>query len=319
MLSDISVIVATYNGAPWLQVSLESVFAQTAPPAEIIVVDDCSTDETQQVVRSLAANSPVPLRLLVLDKNSGGPSRPLNIGVDAAKSEWIATLDQDDVMRPRRLEVQHSSLIESNECSLSLGRFTIIGSSDEDGLKQMWPVPQFDGLDEAIDNDNAFSVVDSRIAFKPLLERNYAGSTSNFFFSRSNFYSIGKFDETVTTCSDLDFLLRATFVGPIAVVNEILFDYRWNPASLQRKDLTRSSLEATMVRLRAASERPEWAGDELQNLRQSALAVANAAVRKGDFKGIRAIAETLSKHKGLEVVRQTLDHKMKRLVHLNDN
>jgi glycosyltransferase involved in cell wall biosynthesis len=319
MRDQVSVVIPTYNGAQFIASSLESVFAQTEPPAEIIVVDDCSTDETPGIVRTMAGETEIPLRLITLKENSGGPSRPHNTGIAAAQTKFIALLDQDDLMRPGKLAAQRRALLESPHCSLVIGRFSIIGSEDEDELGQMWPVPQFDGLADAIDEQSAYSVIESETAFKPLLSRNYAGSTSNFCFSTQWFEKIGEFDESITTCADLDFILRATIAGPLAIVNEKVFDYRWSGSSLQRQDLTRSLLEATMVRLRAASEKPEWAGDHLAALRHSALLLANAAVKKGDFRALRALAETFSKHKGMLALRQSLDEKVRRLVGLSDN
>ncbi len=313
METDVSVVIATYNGAAYIASSLESIFAQTSLPAEIVIVDDRSTDETSEIVARLSRSSPVPLRFLALPENSGGPGRPYNVGVEAATCEYILLLDQDDLMRPRRLEVQRRVLAACQFCSLVIGRFSIIGF-DEGDMSAMWPVSQFEGLTCYIDQQSEYSVLDSEAAFKPLLSRNYAGSMSNFCFSRSWYRRIGPFDETVTTCCDLAFILRAAMVGPIAMVNEEIFDYRWSRGSLQHKDVTRSLLEATMVRLRAAAERPEWAGEELQTLRHSALILANAAVRKGDFRAVRMIAETLAKHKGLLALRQSINKRAQRLI-----
>jgi hypothetical protein len=121
--------------------------------------------------------------------------------------------------------------------------------------------------------------------------------------------SIGHFDEKINTCIDLDYMLRATSAGPMVVINELIFEYRWDPSSLQRRNLTRSLLESTMVRLRAASQKPDWAAEEIDALRHSALILANASIRKGDFSGVRAIAETVAKHKGIMAVKQSLNNK----------
>src|SRR5262249_31104546 len=79
-LTTVSVIIPTYNGSAFLLDCLSSVFRQTQPPDEIIVVDDCSKDGTASMVAALARDSPVPLRVIPLVRNSGGPSRPLNVG-----------------------------------------------------------------------------------------------------------------------------------------------------------------------------------------------------------------------------------------------
>ena len=90
--------------------AIESVWRQTAPPAEIVIVDDCSTDGTAMLAESLARRSPVPMRVIRLPRNSGSPARPINVGIRAVRGELIAVLDQDDVFDPRRLEAHERHL-----------------------------------------------------------------------------------------------------------------------------------------------------------------------------------------------------------------
>ena len=315
MSNAVSVVIPTYNGSAFLAQTLSSVFSQTKLPDEIVVVDDCSTDETQATVQAIARESPVPLHFISLARNYGGPSTPLNIGIEATKHDVIALLDQDDLMRPKRIEAQSRAVRACAQCSIAIGRFSIIGY-DEDDMTPMWPVPQFHELAGKFDEKSEYSIIDSETAFKPLLNRNYAGSTSNFCFTKRWWQTIGGFDETVRTCTDLDFLLRATIAGPLAVVNEKIFDYRWTSDSLQRRNVTTSLLEATMVRLRAASLKPEWAEENLETLRYSALMLANAAIRKGDFKALRALAEAVAQHKALGVVKRTVKNKTRRAISL---
>jgi glycosyltransferase involved in cell wall biosynthesis len=71
MKANISVVVPTYNGAAFIAEALASVFAQTLPPREIIVADDCSTDDTPTIVKHIASDSPLPIRLIRLEDNSG--------------------------------------------------------------------------------------------------------------------------------------------------------------------------------------------------------------------------------------------------------
>src|SRR5579863_5098759 len=114
-----SVVIPCYNGAPFIAEAIRSLFAQTLLPVEILVVDDCSTDATCGVVESLIAESPVPLRLIRLEKNCGGPARPINVGIAAATGEYIAVLDQDDVFVPTRLETHGAALDAFPEVSVA--------------------------------------------------------------------------------------------------------------------------------------------------------------------------------------------------------
>lgn len=313
MTNQVSLVIPTYKGSGFIAETLASIFAQTEYPAEIVVVDDCSPDDTPAKVAAIVSKSPIPLRFISLPKNSGGPSRPLNVGIKAAKSDNIMLLDQDDVMRPRRIEAQRKALAALPQCSIIIGRFSILGYAEDD-MSPLWPVSQLHDLAAHIDWAEDYSVVDSEAAFKPLLRRNYAGSCSNFCFTKKWWRRIGKFDETVKTCTDLDFILRAALAGPVALVHEILYDYRWTNGSLHRQDLTRSLLEVTMARLRAASARPEWAVDELEALRHSALVTGMASARKGDLVGVQALAETVARHKGTATLKHALNGRVRRLV-----
>jgi glycosyltransferase involved in cell wall biosynthesis len=311
-MTTVSVVMATHNGAAFLAESLNSVFRQTQRPSEIMIVDDCSTDQTASLVESLSRNSPIPVRFVALPVNSGGPARPLNVGIEAAMGEIIVLLDQDDAMRPSRIELQLRTLEACPQCSIAIGRLSVMGCAEDD-LSLLWSVPQFHEMTEHVDESADFSVVESRVAFAPLLRRCYAVSVSNFAFTRQWWRTLGEFDEKVRTCNDLDLMLRATIAAPIAIINEKLFDYRWRADSLLRRDVKASAFEATMVRLRAASAKPEWSGDELEALRHSALTGAVAIMGKGDVAGARAIVETFAHHQGVLTLKQTLKNKAGKL------
>ena len=99
---DFSVIIPAYNVAGIIERAIRSAATQTFPPLEILVVDDCSTDNTVEVVRALGRETP-SVRLLSTPAN-GGPSAARNIGLRLAKADWIALLDADDAWKPGRLE-----------------------------------------------------------------------------------------------------------------------------------------------------------------------------------------------------------------------
>jgi succinoglycan biosynthesis protein ExoO len=99
---DFSVIIPAYNVSGIIGRAIRSAAAQTFPPLEILVIDDCSTDNTVEVVRALGREIP-SLRLLSTPAN-GGPSAARNVGLRAAKADWIALLDSDDAWKAIRLE-----------------------------------------------------------------------------------------------------------------------------------------------------------------------------------------------------------------------
>ena len=89
-----------YNSAAFIRRAIESVWAQTHLPLELIVVDDGSSDDTAAVA---AAVDP---RTKVVRQPNGGPGAARNRGVKESSGDWIAFLDADDAWRPNKLERQ---------------------------------------------------------------------------------------------------------------------------------------------------------------------------------------------------------------------
>ncbi len=95
---NVSVIIPTWNGERYLGAALDSVFAQTVQPFEVIVIDDGSTDNTAQVARAY------PVHLEICTHQGAAAAR--NTGVTLARGDYIALLDQDDLWLPEKLEMQ---------------------------------------------------------------------------------------------------------------------------------------------------------------------------------------------------------------------
>ena len=108
----VSVVIPMYNDAEVVSEALDSVFAQTHQPSEIIVIDDGSSDDSASVVSGLGRD------LTLLKQKNAGPAAARNAGINAASSEWIAFLDADDVWLEDRLASQLSVLTENPELDL---------------------------------------------------------------------------------------------------------------------------------------------------------------------------------------------------------
>lgn len=104
MTPSISVVIPTYNRAATVGAAIRSVLAQDSPPDEIIVVDDGSTDRTEEVLAEFGD------ALQVLRKPNGGVSSARNAGVRLARSEWIAFLDSDDVWMHGKLALHRREI-----------------------------------------------------------------------------------------------------------------------------------------------------------------------------------------------------------------
>lgn len=112
-MSQISVIIPVYNGEEFIGRTLKSILEQTFQGFEIIVIDDASTDKTKEIVKKFQL-SDKRIRLIELEKNSGGPSIPTNIGIKQAKENLIAILEADDFYLPTFLEQRLRKLREEN-------------------------------------------------------------------------------------------------------------------------------------------------------------------------------------------------------------
>lgn len=123
----VSIIMPSYNTAAYIKQSIESVLKQSYTNWELIIVDDCSPDNTDEVIKSI---NDVRVKYFKNDKNSGAAvSR--NRALREAKGKWIAFLDSDDIWMPDKLEKQ-ISFMEKNGYRFSYTNYEEI---DIDGNK----------------------------------------------------------------------------------------------------------------------------------------------------------------------------------------
>jgi len=100
----VSIVTPAYRAAAFIEETIRSVQAQTYPDFEMLIVDDCSPDDTAQVVQR-AADGDARIRLLRQSRNAG-PAAARNRALAEARGRWIAFLDSDDLWLPRKLQLQ---------------------------------------------------------------------------------------------------------------------------------------------------------------------------------------------------------------------
>ena len=100
MKGRVSVITPTYNRPRWLLETIKSVLAQTYSDIEIIIVNDGSTDNTEQILE------PYMDKIVYIYKENGGQGSAVNAGIAAATGEYIARVDDDDLFMPEKVELQ---------------------------------------------------------------------------------------------------------------------------------------------------------------------------------------------------------------------
>ena len=196
----VSVIISTYNRADLLFRAINSVLAQTFTDFELIVVDDCSTDTTQEVIRKFTD----PRIHAIRHENNAGGSVTRNTGITYAKGKYLAFLDDDDEWLESKLTRQARILDES-----------------EPGVALVYT--WFDFIDEPSRNRR----IGSRSAMSGDISENMLGwempaPTSTYMVRAEAARQIGGFDETLPIAQDLDFLIRISMQWRVAVVKDVL-------------------------------------------------------------------------------------------------
>lgn len=102
--------MAVHNGSPYLRTAMDSILGQTYCDFQFLIVDDASTDDTRETIRSYNDSR---IQLLPLEQNVG-QTAALNIGLRRASTQWIARMDADDYASPNRLEEQVRALDEDD-------------------------------------------------------------------------------------------------------------------------------------------------------------------------------------------------------------
>jgi glycosyltransferase involved in cell wall biosynthesis len=115
----VSTIIPVFNRPVMLREAAASVIAQTHRPVEIIIVDDGSTDETVAVAGALAREHGRIIRAIHIP--NGGPGRAREVGRALTRGEFVQYLDSDDVLLPKKFELQIAALRDSPECGAAYG------------------------------------------------------------------------------------------------------------------------------------------------------------------------------------------------------
>ena len=146
MKPDISVIMSVYNGEEYLRESVESVINQTFRNWELIIINDCSTDSTGEILADLASKDD-RIKVYTNEVNLKLPSS-LNKAISLCNGKYIARMDADDICLPERFSEQYKFMEENSDIALSSCRFMTVkkgvyasggagGRCDSDALKAM--------------------------------------------------------------------------------------------------------------------------------------------------------------------------------------
>ncbi|WP_329471062.1 glycosyltransferase family 2 protein [Exiguobacterium sp. 9-2] len=130
----VSVIIPTYNSAKYLKRTIDSVLKQTYQNFQIIIIDDCSQDETKKIVENYQKKFS-EIKYILLDKNSGA-AVARNTGIKKAEGKYLAFLDSDDVWFEDKLEIQLKYMRE-NKLTFTCTNYNKIDENDIDLNKEV--------------------------------------------------------------------------------------------------------------------------------------------------------------------------------------
>ena len=213
----VSIIIATYNRAHYIGRAIQSVLNQTYQDFEVIIVNDASTDDTEEVVKSFNDER---LRYIQLSKNSGGAPVPRNAGIRAARGEYIAFLDDDDEWLPEKLEKQVNKF-KSVSSDVGVVYHGYVYVNEQTGEKLFEVIPDKKGD-----------------VFELLLEKGIVGDTTPLV-RKECFKRVGLYDTEFLGTYDRDMWLRVAKCYKFDFVPEILAKYymhgNQNIASLENR------------------------------------------------------------------------------------
>jgi len=218
MTPKISVFITSYNQKAYLVEAIESVLAQTLKPFEIIIVDDCSTDGSQEIIKNYAQTYPDIIRSFC-HKHNLGIGKNKAFAQRQVCGDWLSYLDGDDRFLPQKLELEFEMLKKHPEAKIAYSNRYLI---DANGQRiKLWA-----------DNFEPPSGYIFPYVFSKALPYNTV--FRNELISRACLNKIGFYDENRITHEDWDFKIRLSkhFLGIYCPLP--LIEYRIHDQGISR-------------------------------------------------------------------------------------
>lgn len=271
----LSVCIACYNQAHFLDDALRSIHDQMFDGAEIILVDDGSTDRTPQWSGRAG--------IRYVGQPNRGLSAARNAGLAAARADYVTFLDADDIYLPGAFDAAVSLLDRKPDLAFVYGGYRHV-DSDLGPMRDFPPEIHADG-------------------YAGLLRRNHIGMHATVFYRRQALVAAGGFDTGLRACEDYDLYLRLARRATFDAYPMIAAGYRLHETNMTRNSalMLQSSLAVLARNRDFAGQRPDWIAAYEDGVRfwkdyyGSRLAgdVMAAAVR-GSPQALRLIAAGLS-------------------------
>jgi glycosyltransferase involved in cell wall biosynthesis len=196
----VTVIIPTFNRSVLLERAVESVFHQTLQCSELIIVDDGSTDSTQELLNQLSDFAKVPIRLYY--QKNHGPAAARNLAIRASEFPYLAFLDSDDHWHKRKLEKQYQFFTGNSHYKICHTREKWLRRGQHLNQKKKHIPRQGDIFDHCL--------------------QLCAVGMSTVMIKKELFDHVGLFDESLRCCEDYDFWLRVSCRYHFLLLEEFL-------------------------------------------------------------------------------------------------
>ena len=202
----VAVVIPTYNHGHFLADAIASVERQTVPAAEVIVVDDGSSDHPEDVVAQFS-------RVRFIRQDNQGLAAARNAGLRAAGSEKVVFLDADDLLAPDAIESGLACFSRHPAAGFVYGAHRVVNAEG---------VAISEVKFEEIGHD----------AFASFLRGNCIGMHATVTYDRERIVACGGFNESLRRCEDYDLYLRLSLKHPVACHPTLAAYYRWHGANM---------------------------------------------------------------------------------------
>lgn len=209
-MPQVSIVMAVYNGLPYLSSSIDSILAQTLTDFELLAINDCSTDGTTELLVRYAEQDP-RVKVTNLEHNKG-QTAALNIGLGLAQGDYIARQDADDISKPERLATE-VAFLEQNPDYLMVGTAADLIDGKGRVTGQMVHPTSYEEIVELFKTDNGV----------------FHGSV---LFRQGVLDQVGTYREGFRTSQDYDYWLRISEAGKITNLAEPLYQYRMHEGQM---------------------------------------------------------------------------------------
>jgi len=207
---DVALVIPCFNQGRYLAAAIDSALAQSVPFAEIIVVDDGSTDDTRDVAARYR-------QVRCLTQANHGLPGARNSGARETRSQFLVFLDADDRLSPDAVAAGLDCFARNPDSAFVYGHFRNV---DDEGT--VLSTPPFRPCPDD--------------AYAGFLRHNLVGMHAAVMYRRDRLRDLGGFDETLPACEDYELYLRMTRSSHVASHDRVIADYRRHTANLSNND-----------------------------------------------------------------------------------